>query len=372
MIGQSCTLLFMRNTEPEEYRSAVENPWDDLSLELGRLRATLQTKDSELVFNEDLIRIMSVWLTRTCYDELRHTKGIKVKSGTFSKREKEFLRTFVMEFLQKRHIPLSVFQYVLRNTDEKEQHFNQLIKPIYREASLGLNAGRPLASVAACIRAMFHPDFIPVEWSEEMDQKLCSLVASYGPRWAVIAKILGVYKGQCNSRYATLTGGHQRGGWSDEETLWLIAAVEELKIIRNRERGKFWIVVSSMLGRRRSPTQCCQHWRESILFHARNVEEDSRTSWTQTEDLKLVSAIDELGAMDESEIKWSRIIDDFSTGLWRFTQSKLRSRWQHLKRRVFHYENKSLTDIVEELLTSMRHLSKDSVTKAAPHRLLLA
>lgn len=327
--------------------------WNDLSLELSRLRAIRNVQDDELVFNDDLKRIMTTWITKSEFDYLKWEKGVKVKGGKFSKKEKEFLRNFVLEFLRQKDIDLSTFQYILREACIKESSFHGILRPIYKEASIGLHAGRSLGSVSDQIKRLFHPDNTPILWTDELDNRLLRLFDLYGPKWVTIGKSLGVYHAQCKEHYFVLQGKYDRGRWNEDDTIMLIAAVEELWRIRKTKRGAFWVVISDMLKCKRSPFQCSMRWRETIVYRLKN-HGIPRVEWTLNDDYMLLTILYNLGVDDESEVKWDVIVHDQSNSLWNRTPNKIYHRWMLLKRRIPGYEYMNMDSILEALLVLLR------------------
>lgn len=323
--------------------------------EKNRLKRRQEQKSTET----QLLEVFSKkWIQTKELRELENETGLKYKRGKFSRLE-EKLRAGVMRYL--------------KYNNKTEEEFREAIVEGIRENKSALGKfcveltqelpGRPVITVYHYLRRLYHPGNKQGSWLPEEDMHLRRLFAIHGPQWQIIAKELGRYNNSCRDRYRFIRQQYHKGPWTSDEVTRLRNAVCELTSCK-KDSGKdkegvgAWASISEMV-QTRNWHQCLVKWTYSLAFWEKHSNQKV-IRWTKEQDLILLNRIYDLVVEDESEIVWSRLLDE-SWNCW--TSNRLRTRWQILKKRVnlnkgVHF---NLDSLVETLINSMNSLSPDKL-----------
>ncbi|KAJ8536053.1 hypothetical protein K7X08_034454 [Anisodus acutangulus] len=160
------------------------------------------------------------------------------------------------------------------------------------------------------------------EWTEEEDIRLCAAVETFGESsWQIVASVIEGRTGtQCSNRWIKSLHPTRKGKWSADEDKRLKVAVMLFYPTSWRNIGQsvpwrtpIWKKVAQYVPER-THVQCRERWVNSL---DPSLKLDQ---WTEEEDLKLKSAIDEHG------YSWSKV----AACVHPRTDNQCRRRWQAL------------------------------------------
>ncbi|CAM9480459.1 unnamed protein product [Chrysoparadoxa australica] len=186
-------------------------------------------------------------------------------------------------------------------------------------------------------------------WEEYELQALSQMVRELGPRWRKIEKRLGRSADACRDKYRAMSDGDSvvSGAWGEAEEVKLVKAVRKktgssasTPLAELPSSGIPWSEVAKEVGSRQR-LACLSKWATIQSREAERLKYEA--------DLKLVEAISETEADEESEVEWAQL------GI-----PGANLRWRELKKRV----PKSCVDLTSQV-THLIELLKVKVRKPA-------
>jgi hypothetical protein len=284
----------------------------------------------------------SKWIEVKKLREIERESGKCYKRGKFSALEEAKVRHQVAEYLRENHISEEEFQDGFFNGKGRDHS-----KRFFVQVAMSLS-GRPVITVYHYLRRLYHPGNRQGAWLPEEDMHLRRLFAVHGPQWELISKALGRYNNSCRDRYRYIRERFIKGPWQQDEIERLSAAVKERQRASVDKRIGAWAWIAEQVGTR-SWHQCIAKWTSSLSFRERHPG-IRRVYWNDDQDLILLHRIYDQVVRHETELIWSRLIDD-SWSEW--TPSHLRNRWHRLRKRVRNERNLEMDTIVETLMNSI-------------------
>ena len=300
------------------------------------------------------------WLSNIKLRELELETGIPYKRGKFTDKDKALVDRFVQEYTRQNN--LTTDQFNEQFFGDPSRRSRALRTKFFSQLAMTLD-GRPVVTVYHHVKRSLNPGNYRGRWEAEDDEELRRLYAMHGPSWALIGRSLDRSLQACRDRYRLIQQRPQKGRWTDAETARLKAAINQVIDRSDHQRSDTWIQIAELVGTR-SASQCLTKWYECTQFAESPQGVHQRLRWSQMDDFKLVQAIYDSGAEDESEIRWREdILRAFGSDHSRhnLTSKRLRERWQVLRKRLVRRHGQTLSDILEDLMDYLRPLSPNSV-----------
>ena len=315
--------------------------------EIIRIEQAEEDKELSEIFS-------SKWIETKALRRLEEETGKSYKRGKFSRLEEEKVRNRVRSYLRDHDMTDDAFQDALvGGARENKAAFQSFFVQMAMELP-----GRPVITVYHYLRRLYHPGNKQGAWLPEEDLHLRRLFAVHGPQWQVISKELGRFNHSCRDRYRWIREQFRKGPWQSDEIERLKQAVQDRTSSPDSGGVGAWAWIAECV-ETRSWHQCLTKWTNSICFRERHPGVKC-VRWTREEDLILLNRIYDLVVEDESEIVWSRLLDD-SWDDW--TPNKLRMRWKLLRKRVRNEKVLDMDTLVETLINSLASLSPDRISK---------
>lgn len=212
--------------------------------------------------------------------------GLVYTKGPFKTFEDEKLKAFVDNYCAAARIDVDGFRALLFQD-------RALSKDTFWFDLTAQLEGRPVISVYAHVRRMFHPQARGGKWSAEEDEQLARLVTLYGRAWTSVGESMEHRSGEdCKDRWDNHVQYHAEsapassqgrskfsGPWTEEEEENLIEAVaaveRELGGEHEREGPMLWGRVAERIGTR-TRHQSAQKWFVVLPLVQHRVCEKSR------------------------------------------------------------------------------------------------
>lgn len=339
-------------------KKLVNFPQD--SLESERKNNNLKNEERESIRrgqaeeDQELARMFSSkWIETKALRRLEAETGKRYKRGKFSRLEEERVRARVQSYLKDNEMSDDAFRdALLTRAQENKSVFRNFFVQVAMELP-----GRPVITVYHYLRRLYHPGNKQGAWLPEEDMHLRRLFAIHGPQWQIISHELGRFNHSCRDRYRWIREQFRKGPWEQDEVDRLKQAIQDRASGAGGDIGA-WAWISEKV-ETRSWHQCLTKWTNSLCFRERHPGVRC-VRWTREQDLILLNRIYDLVVEDESEIVWSRLLDD-SWNDW--TQNKLRIRWRLLRKRIRNEKVLDMDTIVETLINSLANLSPDHISK---------
>jgi len=289
------------------------------------------------------------WRTAAEFKALKQREGVTIREGRYTKREDELLRKGVDDFLQTHQLEMAELEKFLFET--KKEKRSGSFKEFWSSIGTALPE-RPVESLYAHLRRLYHPGNHAGAWTTEEDETLKKLVLEEGRKWELISSKMGRFPGSLRDRYRELSVREPaKGSWSEKEDELLRSAVRQLST--SSEKDIPWTLVAQQVPGR-SHHQCRTHWHTVLLLKDKSGER--RPRWNPEDDLALVDRIVKLQYDDEEEIQWSFVPE--GTLLVRGT-ARCRERWASLKKRA----NYMGTDVQEAAAAVRKYVRQIQATE---------
>ncbi|KAK9817342.1 hypothetical protein WJX74_005162 [Apatococcus lobatus] len=289
-----------------------------------------------------------------------------IKSGRYSKAEKDTLRKAVQSYAEEHGLDQENLHWLFctKSTGMKGKQSGP-----WQVISKAL-PHRTTASVWACGTRMLHVNNYKGKWEKDDDNALLEFVQNDGPRWTEIGNLLGRLPEGCRDRWKEIRHGAAKrsGKWDEEETAKLRDIVEEyLAFKQDAEiQGKQatlsfgdiaeddsepeeaageisdarvvvddidWSIISDRMGTR-SNNQCMEKWYTQLTPGM-----VSRGEWGSGDDRRLIRALLESGAKQEFQVDWGNLVKGRSA-------STCRRRWRLMVKQVPEYFESAFHDSV--------------------------
>eukprot|EP00884_Botryococcus_braunii_P003467 jgi/Botrbrau1/13120/Bobra.0187s0077.1 len=190
------------------------------------------------------------------------------------------------------------------------------------------------------------------KWTEEDTQRLVTLVAERGRRWAEIGAALGRMPELCRDRYRYIKLGNKRktGKWSEEEERRLREIVNtHLNLVKTCQeaegiRGPTWVQLDGIdwefvadVMETRNEVQCRKKW---YLQLSESMVE--RGLWGRGDDRRMLKALYESNALYDFEVDWANLVPGRG-------EMETRRRWTLMLKCVPKWQNMEFCDILDFL-----------------------
>ncbi|KAL4437042.1 hypothetical protein ABPG75_004181 [Micractinium tetrahymenae] len=308
-------------------------------------------------------------------------KRQNVKSGPFSKAEKEALRQAVLDYAAKHGQSTDSFEWLFGSSR------SGATKGAWKKIAAAL-PNRTFKAVWAAGTRMFHEGNYQGKWTPEEDAQLLALVSERGRKWTEIGGAVGRMPEACRDRWLMirLGGTKKEGRWSDEETERLRQAVQDYLSARTEAEGGpggsqedgtatltlqdiegaagepvvdadgaatatvsrriilddiDWNVVSQAVGSR-SNIQCLEKWYSQL-----SPSMVARGEWGSGDDRRLLRALFLSGAAHDYELDWNQLVRGR-------TAQQAKRRWRLMVKSVPDNRDLEFGELVEALVD--RHL----------------
>lgn len=283
-----------------------------------------------------------------------------VRSGRLSDEEKALLHKAIVEFAELNGFSTNDFSWMIVPGTGKRQIQSKSTMGMWKYVSKSL-PNRTIKSVAAAGLRMFHPNAKKGRWKDEEDSKLLRLAKELGNRWSEISTHMGRTAEACRDRWKEIRLENQKrkGPWSESEVELLKQTVTEFlerraqalasstreDVERSMRREVLddinWVAISSAVGTR-SGLQCMEKWYDQLRPSMIVTGE-----WGIGDDRRMLRALYRLQPRAEFEVPWEDLVP-------KRTAQQTRRRWRLMIKSVKDYRNKSMADVVEELV--MMHM----------------
>ncbi|KAL4432464.1 hypothetical protein ABPG77_001763 [Micractinium sp. CCAP 211/92] len=304
-----------------------------------------------------------------------------VKSGVYSKAEKETLRQAVINFAAKNGLPTDSFDWLFGSSR------SGATKGAWKKIAAAL-PHRTFKSVWAAGTRMLHEGNYQGRWTPEEDAQLLALVSERGRKWKEIGGAVGRMAESCRDRWLMIRQGEAKkeGPWSDEETEQLRQAVQEYLAAKTAAEGGAtgsqgedaatltlediqgaasepvvdadgaatvtvsrriilddidWNVVSQAVGTR-SNIQCLEKWYSQL-----SPSMVARGEWGSGDDRRLLRALFLSGAVHDYEVDWNQVVRGR-------TAQQAKRRWRLMVKSIPDSRDLEFGELVEALVD--RHL----------------
>ena len=299
----------------------------------------------------------SKWLSVAALKQVEQATGLEYKKGKFSNAEATLINAAVQRFLVQHEMTFDEFKELFF-----QRRGHRRLQDFFVTCAQEL-AGRPVIHVYHYLRRQYHPGNWQGRWSAEKDDQLKRLFVLHGPKWEVIGEQLGRFHVSCKDRYRIIRQRFNSGRWQDEEVVRLRDAILAWRSLSEKPDCAVWAWIAERV-ETRSWMQCLVKYTGSLEAHMRrnpNCESFKKPlKWTDQEDLILIHKIYDLVVEDESEIEWSRLLDE-SWNHW--SPVCLSRRWMLLRRRVYRERYLDMDTILETLMRSIKPLSPDKISQ---------
>ncbi|XP_078685616.1 uncharacterized protein LOC144918586 [Branchiostoma floridae x Branchiostoma belcheri] len=278
-------------------------------------------------------------------------KGVTVRFGHFSRREKAILKKNMESFCEMHGVEdnrtlLFPHQYPEKKNLKKLIHESGM----FRHLAQGLN--RPLWNVYTKARYMFSNPEKSGKFSPEDDKLLLRLYKQHGPRWARISRSMGRFEDHIKQRFRNMKGkGKNRGAWSAKENKMLIRAVQAVtgqEDISNVTQNINWQACSDMMNTVRGAKQCYEHWL--VLLNWLSFQQGSPI-WNPERDAQLIDEIYKSEAEFDYDIDWQDIAKNMD---WLKHHMQARRRFRRLKLRVPDCDRQDMDGILDYLKEDLK------------------
>ncbi|PSC75744.1 DNA-binding REB1 [Micractinium conductrix] len=321
-----------------------------------------------------------------------------VKSGAFSKQEKETLRRAVLAYADGNGHSFEDTSWLYGSSKQKGT------KGLWSKIAAAL-PHRTVKSVWAAGTRMFHEGNYQGKWTAEEDERLLALVEERGRKWTEIGGAVGRMAEACRDRWLVIRLGESRkkGRWDEAETEKLKKAVEEYQAAKAaaqspggggggeatttislaaiegavseaaaEEGGDAaaaaeraaemhrrtvlddidWNVVSQAVGSR-SNVQCLEKWYAQLA-----PDMIDQGEWSGADDRRLLRALYQSGASQEYEVDWDNVVKGRSA-------QQTRRRWRLMAKTLKDHRDLEFDEQVSELVdVHMPQLKEGSATPA--------
>lgn len=315
-----------------------------------RVKPTIPEEERNLLVS----LFSSRWMPVKELHRVEAESGVKYKRGKFSNAEAQAVNDIVQKYLAEHNLSFAEFKELFF-----QRRGHNRLHDFFLMAAQQL-VGRPVIHVYHYMRRQYHPGNWHGRWSPEEDAQLKRLFAIHGPKWETIGEQLGRFHVSCKDRYRNIRQSFNTGRWSEDEVERLRAGILAWRREQPRDTA-VWAWIAEKVGTR-SWMQCLSKYTLSLESHMRRNPNGDITikplQWTDQEDLTLIHKIYDLVVEDESEIVWSRLLDD-DWNLW--SPSCLSRRWALLRKRVNRERYLDMDTILETLMRSIKPLSPDRV-----------
>ncbi|KAI8517826.1 Homeobox protein Nkx-2.1 [Branchiostoma belcheri] len=278
-------------------------------------------------------------------------KGVTIRFGHFSRREKAILKKNMESFCEMHGVEdnrtlLFPHQYPEKKNLKKLIHESGM----FRHLAQGLN--RPLWNVYTKARYMFSNPEKSGKFSPEDDKLLLRLYKQHGPRWARISRSMGRFEDHIKQRFLYMKGkGKNRGAWSAKENKMLIRAVQTVtgqEDISNVTQNINWQACSDMMNTVRGAKQCYEHWL--VLINWLSFQQGSPI-WNPERDAQLIDEIYKSEAEFDYDIDWQDIAKNMD---WLKHHMQARRRFRRLKLRVPDCDRQDMDGILDYLKEGLK------------------
>lgn len=208
--------------------------------------------------------------------------GLKVRSGKFSKAEDAALKLCIENYRQQQSLtPEQIDGIIFAKGKNTRADYGDFWTIVTRAVP-----DRALMSVYHHVKRLLQPGARKGPWTEDEDQKLKAAYRQYGPKWGLVAELVGRWENDCRDRWRAYVGPSEnilKGKWSKEEEDKLRDVVRQVKAdiskwkLENARGGggapiedeppggsdMFWSRVASKMGSR-SRHQCRTKWNDNM------------------------------------------------------------------------------------------------------------
>ncbi|EFN59006.1 hypothetical protein CHLNCDRAFT_49822 [Chlorella variabilis] len=298
----------------------------------------------------------------------------KVKSGAFSKAEKDAIKRAVEAYAVANGRSTDDYSWLYGSSRRGET------KGLWSKIAAAL-PHRTVKSVWAAGSRLFHEGNYQGRWSSEEDAQLLQLVSEKGRRWKEIGGALGRMPETCRDRWLMVRLGEdrKRGRWEEDETERLRQAVHDYLAAKVAAEGQAggegevtlsmaditgavaepvvdedgaaaftvsrrvvlddidWSVVSAAVGTRTN-IQCLEKWYSQL-----SPSMVARGEWGSGDDRRLLRALYLSGAAHDYELDWSSLVRGR-------TAAQARRRWRLMLKVVPDHRDREFEELVEVLV----------------------
>ncbi|XP_076320841.1 uncharacterized protein LOC143230709 [Tachypleus tridentatus] len=272
-------------------------------------------------------------------------KGVKIRTGKWTKRENDILKQN-WEELCERYL-LEHPTVLLGIAQKKKKYMNFLrAKHFYIRLAKGLN-DRSLHSVYLRARKLFSSGFRQGRMKNREFSKVLQLYQIHGRKWSMIGKKLNRRPDIVKEIFRYRTTKEVIGVWSPEENEALIKAVQEFIGSSDTEgvcHGLKWAEIAKLV-RTRNESQCRQHWLKTLCWAQSNKDRD-KVKWKPEDSRMLIKHLYELSAESEADVDWDDLAEKFEMPMSYYS---VQFKWWNLKYTVPEWETKDFEEIVAYL-----------------------
>lgn len=262
-----------------------------------------------------------------------------IQGRRFSKEEDEIIERSVLNYIEKHQLGYKGLEMVLKCGYYPE------VRDCWREIGEALPS-RPHVSVYRRAHVLFERSESR-SWTPEEIELVKNFHKKYGPDWKTLAEELGKHRVHVKDTWHRIRYPNiNKGSWSQDEYQALfdlvnmdlrMKAFEEKKSKHGMLRDNIsWEAVSKRLSTR-SNALCCQKWYDQLTSPM--VAEGK---WADTDDYRLIIALDELDAACQEDVNWDNLLEHRSGDV-------CRKRWNQMVRNIGEHGTKSFAEQVEIL-----------------------
>ncbi|KAK9755293.1 hypothetical protein RND81_01G015800 [Saponaria officinalis] len=263
-----------------------------------------------------------------------------VQGKRFSKEEDELIRNAVLQYVEDRHLGEDGVEMVMKCGKHRDK-----VKDCWKEIAEVL-PWRHKDSVYSRAHILFERSENR-RWTKEELEEVRKYHEKYGPKWRNLADELGRNRTHVKDAFRQVRLPNKKTGhWSQEEYQTLFNLVnKDLRVRafmdRKSKHGMLrdnigWEAISEKLLTRTDPV-CCQKWYAQLTS---SLVVDGK--WADTDDYRLLMALDELDATCEEDVDWDYLLEHRSGDV-------CRKRWNEMVRHIGEHAKKSFSEQVETL-----------------------
>ncbi|KAL9230740.1 hypothetical protein vseg_006053 [Gypsophila vaccaria] len=263
-----------------------------------------------------------------------------VHGKRFSKEEDETIRDAVLQFVEKHRLGEDGVKMVMKCQKHRDK-----VKDCWTEIAEAL-PWRHRNAIYSRAHILFERSENR-RWTKEELEEVRQYHEKYGPKWRDLADELGRNRIHVKDAFRQVKLPNKKTGqWSQEEYQNLFNLVnKDLRMRafmdRKSKHGMLrdnigWEAISDQLSTRTDPV-CCQKWYAQLTSSL--VAEGK---WADTDDYRLLMALDELDATCGEDVDWDSVLEHRSGDV-------CRKRWNEMVRHIGEHGNKSFSEQVETL-----------------------
>ncbi|KAK9699092.1 hypothetical protein RND81_08G152200 [Saponaria officinalis] len=263
-----------------------------------------------------------------------------VQGKRFSKEEDEMIRNAVLQYVEDHHLGEDGVEMVMKCKKHQDK-----VKDCWKEIAEVL-PWRHKDSIYNRAHILFERSENR-RWTKEELEEVRMYHEKYGPKWRNLADELGRNRIHVKDAFRQVRLPNKKTGhWSQEEYQTLFNLVnKDLRVRafmdRKSKHGMLrdnigWEAISQNLSTRTDPV-CCQKWYAQLTS---SLVVDGK--WADTDDYRLLMALDELDATCEEDVDWDYLLEHRSGDV-------CRRRWNEMVRHIGEHAKKSFSEQVETL-----------------------